>query len=118
MSSVPGNTRSSQTATTAMATIARTSRNNHLEGLISALTAIDMTKKIRSFLRIDRIQSNLAEDQRTVSTAEPEVVLHRVFNRHGTRRIGAVIKITFGILIKDVDSRRRNLMMQSQYSKD
>jgi hypothetical protein len=51
------------------------------------------------------------EHQRAVGAAESERVLQRNVNTHVARGIGAVVEITLGILVEDVDGRRRDLMV-------
>ena len=58
--------------------------------------------------RVERrglIASSSLKHQGAVGTAKTKVVLHRIVDLHVTRRVSAVIKITFRILIEDIDGR-------------
>src|SRR5512139_939421 len=62
-----------------------------------------------------RQRSNALEDQRTVGSAKPEVVLECKVDLHLTRGVGAVVEIALQVLREDVDGRRRDLMMHRQH---
>lgn len=49
--------------------------------------------------------------QRAVGAAEAERVLHRNVNTHIARGVGTVVEVTLGVLVKNVDRRRRDLMV-------
>ncbi|BBG30723.1 uncharacterized protein with a C-terminal OMP [Zymobacter palmae] len=61
--------------------------------------------------------SDLAEDQRTVGTAETERVAHGVVDLHLARRVRHVIQTAVFARIVEVDSRRSNLITDSQNAK-
>src|SRR4030067_3243826 len=58
--------------------------------------------------------SDLAKHQRAISPAKAEVVVHRDIDLHVTRNIRAVIQIALGILLEDIDGRRRDLVVYRQ----
>src|SRR5690349_5427424 len=64
------------------------------------------------------LQARALEDERAVGAAEAEVVLDGVLDPHLPRRVGAVVEIALGILVEDVDRRRRDLVAQRQHGED
>ena len=63
------------------------------------------------------ISLDALEHQRPVGSAKAEIVLQCDINLHRPRLVGAVVQVTFRILVEDVDGRRRNLVMDGQYCK-
>ena len=62
--------------------------------------------------------SNPLEHQRAIRPAEAERIFHRHVDAHVTRRVGAVVEIALGVLIEDIDRRRRDLMVYCQRGDD
>jgi hypothetical protein len=69
----------------------------------------------------DALDSKLSgqpfEYQRAVGAAKAKIVLDGNVDLHIAGRIGAVIQVTFRVLVEDVDGRRALLMMQGKYRK-
>src|SRR5437762_476302 len=55
------------------------------------------------------------KDQRPISSTESKAVGERVIECHLARLIGNVIQIAFRILIKDVNSRRQDLIAERKH---
>ena len=60
----------------------------------------------------------LLKRQRAIGAAKAEIVFQRDFKLHITRGVGAVIQIALGVLVKDIDRRWRDLVVQRQHGKD
>ena len=62
--------------------------------------------------------SNPLEHKRAIRPAEAERIFHRDVDAHVARCVGAVVEIALGVLIEDIDRRRRDLMVNSQRGDD
>src|ERR1700693_4227994 len=94
-------------APTAISAVDTTAINNvpAFEGPDNTDTAIDIAGTFRR-------SSQPFKHQCAVGAAKTEGIFHRIVNFHIPRSIGAVIEIALGILIENIDCRRRNMVME------
>ena len=65
-------------------------------------------------MEIKRILGQLTKNQGAVSTTKAKVVFDCVINLHIPGGIGAVVQVTFRVLIEDIDGGWGFLVMQRQ----
>lgn len=58
---------------------------------------------------------DFGEHQATVGTTKAEVIFKRYIDLHVSRYVRTIVEIAFGILIKDIDGRRRHLVMDRKH---
>src|SRR5438093_12205190 len=68
-----------------------------------------------SWRRANGWQSDFAEHQRAVGAAKTKRIFHGDIDSHIACRIRTVVKIALGILIENVDGRRRQLLVYRQH---
>ena len=54
-------------------------------------------------MEITGILGQLAKNQGAVSTTKAKVVFSRMVNLHVPGYVGAIVQVTFGVLIEDID---------------